>query len=235
MKHQEIMSPIQVSRNLKNTLRMKKSIYGFFFFLLLVTTSCITPQYVTNITKHNNLENTTEKTATVVGLERVFVHDYKKTLYKNFENELDFSHKFSEAFANSLVENSVFIKTKVDYSSDWNHINTMTSKKSYLKINTLLANCKTDYLIFIDELEIHQKIEHNASYNNQNPGMTNTTTEWIVLKGTVKIFDVKSHNPIIEFNVFSEDKIFLFSYSKSMFDARAKFIENAITFLKTIE
>ena len=62
---------------------------------------------------------------------------------------------------------------------------------------------------------------------------TTNLYEFLILKATVKIFDTKTHAPILEFNVFSEDQILFFSYSKSLLDARNKLIKNIANYLES--
>lgn len=213
---------------------MRKNIYTLLFSLFFVLNSCITPQYVTNITSHGKLENTRKKTATLVGLDRVFIHDYKKTFHKNFENNTDWSQKFLQSFSNTLVNHNLFSEVTIDNLKDWNHINTMTSKKSYLKVESLFEKCESDYLIFIDEFDFRQKITTSGSNYNSATGMqTTNSSEFLILKATIKIFDTKSHAPLIEFDVFGEDQILFFTYSKSLLDARKKLIENIATYLES--
>ena len=169
-----------------------------FLVLLFIVSSCILPKYITNITRYGKLEDTSNKTVTVVGLDRVYINDYEKTFYKNFENNLVFSHIFADMFSKSMENENVFSEVTSEIFVDWNHINTMTSKKSYLKIEALFEECKTDYLFFIDEFEINRKVSVlNTTYNTEANMQTTNLYEFLILKATVKIFDTKTHAPIL--------------------------------------
>ena len=212
---------------------MKKTPFLLYTILFLVMSSCVSPQYVTNITTHGKLENLDEKTVTIVGLDRIFIHDFQKTFNKNFKNNIDFSLQFSVALAASLYENNVFSEATAEVSQDWNHMQTIASKKSYLKVEALLNECKTDYIIFVDEFDIRQNVKiekNNVSNTNMN---STSSTELIELKASVTVLNVKTHEPVIEFTIFAEDEIFFFAYSKSMIDVRTKLIKSMVSYLGT--
>ncbi|WP_152286567.1 hypothetical protein [Flavicella marina] len=220
---------------------MKKIYILSWVLCLFVITSCVTPQYVNNITSHQSLKQIQKKSTTVVGLDRVFIQSYEKTFHKNFQNKLEFSHRLADDMAHQLGATGVFSEAIVDFSSDWNHINTMTSKKSYLKIQSLFDECKTDYLICIDDFQLKQRLTvtnnnlgdpNNMSVNNMSVNNNSTSSEFIRLEAKIKIFDVATHEPVLEFDVFSEDQIMFFSYSKSLQDVREKLVDETVAFLK---
>ena len=193
----------------------------------------MTPNYVTNITSYQKLQHLNKKTVTVVGIDRVFIHNYEKTFHKNHQNDTDFVNDIARQFADALAGSSTFHEAKYDFSGDWNHMNTMASKKSYLKIQELLKECTTDYVIILDEFELKKILNSNTTHSGSdlNNGQVTTTTEMIHLSAKVKMFDVKTHDPIIDFEVYGEDQLFLFSYSSSLRDAKDKMLAHAIDFL----
>ena len=201
--------------------------------LLFSVFYCVTPNYVTNITSYQKVQHLNKKTVTVVGLDRVFIHNYEKTFHKNYQNDTDFANAIARQFAGSLEASSTFHEAKYDFSDDWNHVNTMASKKSYLKVQELLKECTTDYLIILDEFELKKMLNSNTTYSGGdiNNGQMTTTTEMIHLSAKVKMFDVKTHDPIIDFDVYGEDQVFLFSYSSSLMDAKDKMVAHALEFL----
>lgn len=203
------------------------------FFLLFSIFSCVTPNYVTNITSYQKVQHLNKKSVTVVGLNRVFIHNYEKTFHKNYKNDVDFTNAIARQFAQALKETSTFQEATYDFSEDWNHVNTMASKTSYLIVQKLLNECTTDYVIILDEFELKQILNSNTTYSggDTNNAQMTTTTEIIHLASKVKMFDVKTHDPIIDFDVYGEDEVFLFSYSNSLKDAKDKMIAHALEFL----
>lgn len=214
---------------------MKNSI-GYLVVLFFIC-SCVTPNYVTNITAYEDIGTSKNKTVTVVGLDEVFIQQYEKTFYKNFTSTLEFSQNIAENFSLAIESKGIVSASYMDLSADWEHINTMISKKSYLIIQNLLKKTKTDFLICIDEFIVKQNL---VVHQNTDPttlnggGMTtnNVSQEFIIVEATVSVYDVKTQEPIVKFDVFGQDQVFLFSYSKSLMDAKEKMINNSLDFLK---
>lgn len=213
---------------------MKIKNWFTYFVLVLILSGCVSPNYVTNITSHGSLENTHKKTATVIGLDRVFIHDFEKTFNKNFESTLDFTQSITEEFAGALVAEDYVHTATVDFLADWIHINTMTSKKSYLTIQNLFDECTSDYLVCLDDFKVKRRMEvsNNMNMSGDMNASTNSSREFIILLATVKIYNVKTHEPIVEYDVMGEDQVLFFSYTNSMMDAKEKLIANSLDFLK---
>ena len=212
---------------------MKKIGYILSLSIIYTLNSCVAPQYVTNITSHGKLENIKKKTATVVGLDRILIRNYEKTFHKNYKNSVEFAKKFSEDFANSLIKHKIFSKVLVDSNTDWKAISSMTSKKNFLKVSALFETCKTDYLITLNEFELQKKIVETAVNTPSTESFTNNYSEYLILKTRVEIYDVSTHDLLMEFDVFGEDQILFFSYSKSLKNAKNQLDESIVGYLKS--
>lgn len=208
-----------------------------YFGIILFLGSCVAPEYITHITNYRKLESLEAKTVTIVGLDHLSVQNYHNIFHKNFSNSFDFMNEMAHEMAIMSMKKSFVYNAKVDSNLDWKHINTQKSKKSYIKTTNLFKECSSDYLILLDDFKIMSNMINKRAVNDgsMNSGFgndTNSKTEFIVISGTVQIFDVKSRAAVLEFEVYGIDQVLFSTYSISMRHAKSKLIKNTINFLK---
>jgi hypothetical protein len=226
MRHQETMLPIKGP----NIFYMRKIISCMVF--LMVLEACKVPNHMSKISDGKEIQNISIKTATIVGLDSVLLVNYEKYFKKNFTSTLAFSQSIIEEFSKSLKTTNLVKESVVDFSADWEHINTMTSKRSYMAIEALFDKTKTDYLVFFDNFSIRQSIRLNENIEPFNMRINSNFREFIVLGATVTIYHVNTRRLLLEYDVTGEDQIFFFSYSRSMKEAKEKLIEHALISFK---
>lgn len=171
-----------------------------------------------------------KKSVTLVGLKHVFIGDFKNTFEKNFYT----SHNFSEAvtldFSDGFSSAPYLCQTTIGISSEWNRINSMTSKKNYLTIQGLFDSSHSDFIVVLDNFKIGNRME---VVKNSNFSKSNLFNNFIVSSCNVRVYDAKSKNILFEFDAIGEDNIRFFSYSSAMKSAKKQMVSNALIFIST--
>jgi hypothetical protein len=221
---------------------MKKNVFVLLSMLCFALNSCLTPQYVTNVSVKGGLEKAIEKSVLVIGLDNLHIHNYQKTFDKNYESEEVFVDNFTNTLLKQIENTPLFKRVSVDNSSQWNHISSVISKGSYLKIDNLFSKSKVDYVICLGDIEIRERIKETQSSHNHIGdddhirGSTSTSrTEYVVVKTNVVVYEVKTRKLVLEFDVFGEKSVTFFNYSFCLEEAKNNAAMHAINYLKTGE
>jgi len=194
-----------------------KSITTILLIAFLVN-SCSYRQYVTEIKKTGELQNTEKKTLLITSTTDVLKTGFEKTFKKVYSSDQEFVNDLTARYQKAFSASNMFSQVELDTEPP-------TSKKNSTDTNA-------DYILNIRTILLTSKYVTGAPMPN---GMASTSTEYAVVTNKLSLYDVANKTRILEYTVTGEQSVVLFNFSKTLNKAIQKMVANSVKFIKTGE
>lgn len=181
------------------------------------------------------------KTAVLVGNDNVLVSEFTKTFKKRFKDKNDFVRQYDSLFAIKMKENKIFGEIKFDRSLDFLSNDSMIyTKEQHKKVDSLFTKTTADYFIKIDNHEVTNRIQGNASMPMYNGGMNGGMTmgmggqsESCIVNTHFQIYDIRTRKKVLDFVSKGSASVIFLAFDKALVDAMNSSINNSAMYLLT--
>lgn len=202
-----------------------------FIMALMYCTSC-TKVFISEISRPESTAVDHSKSVLVVCDNDLLLNNFVATFEKRYATKQAFIADYLNSFAYTVQTKNTFSKVLLDKSPKWSNLSSSPTLADSIKpVDTLLNNCKQDYLIKITNMVIDNKYVTIMRGGGPNMPMTTSTQEYCVITIVVHVIDVKSQQTVLAFKSKGEAPVNFFAFEDAFINAKDKSIEHAAEYL----
>lgn len=201
---------------------------------ILLFDSCGTT-YIKEIIKSPEFSTGENTTAYLVVFDDVTQKGFKRTFKKKYDSTVDFTLDYSNALDSKLQFEKVFPRM-LFYNSRNKHNRNIYPKTANRKVvlDSILNNCRCNYLICLDKIKIKSKHTYSMGFNGANSHMSSgSSQEHCEIESLISIYKPKTKKKIMEFETKGSGAVYFFSYKAAFDESIDNSVSNAVEYLKT--
>ena len=169
-----------------------------------------------------------------VGTDKIYLKEFVNTFKDEYSDKNKLNDKLFELFSIEFKKqipgtklSRLEIKIPKILSGD-------LSFKDYNKnlIDSFFTSLDTDYLVFLNSIEIGNSYKYSHYYNPNTNATTSSSTEDCIVLLEVECWDVINQKRILRFKGLGSDTVNFYAFLSSLNDAIEKAVRHSVEFIK---
>jgi hypothetical protein len=207
-----------------------------FLFLLVVTlTGCSAGiKYQESfLSKDLSFTNIKNSTVTVFGASNIILTEFKKTFADEYSDTTKLNNKIITDFKTEFANQIPSVKIK---SGQGKIPEALVGEFSFKDNNTSLINdffnnLNSDYLIFVNTLDIGNDYNNYTNFNPSTNMSSTYSTEDCKVAADIECWDVKNQKRIFKVKSYGSSTVVLYTFLASLNSAISEAIENGVKYI----
>ncbi len=168
------------------------------------------------------------------GTEKIFLKEFVKTFNDEYPDAKKLNNKLFDLFSKEFKYQIPGVKLSRLESKVPQVLQGDLSFKNYNQalVDSFFSSLKSDYLIFINSIEISNTYENSQYYNAATSSMSGSSLEDCIISIEVKCWDVSDQKRLLRFKGLGRDTVVLFSYLSSLNDAIQNAVAHSVEYIK---
>lgn len=168
------------------------------------------------------------------GTEKIYLKEFVKTFNDEYSDTSKLNNKLYDLFSQDFKSQIPCAKLSRLKSKVPSILKGDLSFKNYSKalVDSFFNKLDSDYLIFINNIEINNAYENLHYYNAATSTMSGSSLENCIVSMEIECWDVANQKRLLRFKGLGRDTVVLFSYLRSLNGAIRNAVAHSVEYIK---